>query len=186
MTDQQQAVTSMVKEYANIKTKQIINVSPMIVSDLIDSLNRGCSPGIDGITSEHLTYGKSYELCQHFSRVYSLILSYGIVPEIFRTGIVIPLLKKPTINPNDPTNYRPITLSSVHTKLIEMVIMPNPEISKNQLGFRPDRGASFGISFLHDIVGEVRVTPMLITVLVTVVDPIMVFLVRNVLSWIVQ
>ena len=41
---------------------------------------------------------------------------------------------------------------SVHTKLIEMVIMPNPEISKNQLGFRPDRGASFGIPFLHDIV----------------------------------
>ena len=62
----------------------------MTVSDLIDSLKRGCSPGIDGITSEHLAYGKSYELCQHLSRVYSLILSHGIVPEIFRTGIVIP------------------------------------------------------------------------------------------------
>ena len=109
-------------------------------------------PGIDGITSEHLAYGKSYELCQHLSRVYSLILPHGIVPEIFRTGIVIPLLKKPTLNPNHPTNYRPITLSSVHTKLIEAVIMPTPVISRNQLGFRADRGASFGISFLHDIV----------------------------------
>ena len=30
--------------------------------------------------------------------------------------------------------------------------MPTPVISRNQLGFRADRGASFGISFLHDIV----------------------------------
>ena len=30
--------------------------------------------------------------------------------------------------------------------------MPTPVISRNQLGFRADRGASFGISFLRDIV----------------------------------
>ena len=94
LTDEQQKVISVVKEYSDAKVEQPTIVSPMTVSDLIDSLNRGCSPGIDGITSEHLAYGKSYELCQHLSRVYSLILSHGIVPEIFRTGIVTSLFKR--------------------------------------------------------------------------------------------
>ena len=94
LTAEQQKVISVVKEYTDAKVEQPTIVSPMTVSD---SLKRGCSPGIDGITSEHLAYGKSYELCQHLSRVYSLILSHCIVPEIFRTGIVIPLLKKPTL-----------------------------------------------------------------------------------------
>ena len=38
-------------------------------------------------------------------------------------GTVIPVLKKPTLNASMPENYRPITLSSTHAKMVEMFLI---------------------------------------------------------------
>ena len=35
-----------------------------------------------------------------FSNFYSQIVSHGLVPESFTLGVIIPVLKKPTLNPN--------------------------------------------------------------------------------------
>ena len=44
-----------------------------------------------------------------------------VFPSSFYNGVIIPILKKPTLDPNRPENYRPITLSSVHSKVIESI-----------------------------------------------------------------
>jgi len=61
--------------------------------------------------------------------VFALVLSYainmsflsGTFPRIFKIGYVVPLLKKPGSDVNDPSNYRPIrnlmTISKVFEKL---------------------------------------------------------------------
>ena len=82
---------------------------------------------------------------------YFACLSHGIVPSAVKLGTVIPLLKKPSLDPSDPYNYRPITVSSMHSKLIELSIIPVQEISDTQFGYRPGRGANFAVTLVHDI-----------------------------------
>lgn len=71
-------------------------------------------------------------------------LATGIVPSFWKQSKILPLLKKPSADPNIPTNYRPISLLSAFSKVLEKhvnkVIM---EYAKNhnllhptQLGFR--------------------------------------------------
>jgi hypothetical protein len=126
-------------------------VTPDMLTKLINSLHKGCSPGVDGITTEHLRYGISDMLILRLSQLYNTMFQKLCVPEIFTRGIIIPVLKKPSLNPNLPTSYRPITLSSVHTKIIEMLMLPQCEINDAQLGFRSGRGTTFGCSLLNDI-----------------------------------
>ena len=71
------------------------------------------------------------------------MLTYNYVPTCFSTGVIIPILKKATLDPNIPKNYRPITLSSIYSKLFEAVVMPDVDLNSNQFGFRKGCGTSF-------------------------------------------
>ena len=73
------------------------------------------------------------------------------MPSSFNTGIIVPVLKKATLNPNEPSNYRPITLSSVFSKIAEMIMVPEDRVHDNQFGFRPGRSTSICCAFLNDI-----------------------------------
>ena len=52
---------SYYKDHCSDNKPEIIN--PDKVSRLIDTLRHNASPGIDGVTAEHLQYGKSDILC---------------------------------------------------------------------------------------------------------------------------
>jgi hypothetical protein len=126
------------------------NVTPVTVEKFIDLLKCNCSPGGDGITSEHLAHGKSPTLLLHLSTLYSVILSWCIVPDLLTTGVIVPILKKPTLNPNRPDNFRPITLSSIYSKLLEILVLPEDIAFDSQFGFRQGRGTSFSCALLND------------------------------------
>jgi len=128
-----------------------IAVSAETVSLLIDKLNSNCAPGIDGVTSEHLKHGKSGILCNVLSQLYTCCLSWQIVPSSFNVGVIVPILKKPSLNPNDPGSYRPVTLSSVFSKIIELIMLPQDRVSDNQFGFRKERGTSMACALFNDI-----------------------------------
>ena len=114
-------------------------------------LKRGKAPGLDGIYHEHLIFGNSEVLCASLASLYTGILSTAYVPKLFTTGVIIPVIKKSTLDPNVVKNYRPITISSVHTKAIESFIIPSAEISDNQFGFRENRGTAFACNLLNDV-----------------------------------
>ena len=78
-------------------------------------------------------------------------MSLSIVPNSFSLGVIVPILKKPTLNPNSPDNYRPITLSSTLSKVLEVIMMPADAVSKTQFGFRSGRGTSFACNLLSDV-----------------------------------
>ena len=59
----------------------------------------------------------------HLQLLFRMILQHGFVPRSFGSGISIPLIKDKTGNLNDVDNYRAITLSSVISKLFEMVLL---------------------------------------------------------------
>ena len=120
------------------------------VGEYINKLKGNRSPRIDGVTTEHLRFGKSEPLCHHLANLYSTVISHSIVPTVFTTGIIIPIIKKSTLNPNQSESYRPVTLSSVHTKLIEYLMLPKDNVADTQFGFRQGRGTSMACSLLND------------------------------------
>ena len=140
--------------YAELSNSVIPHViTPDIIAKCIAKLKRNSSPGIDGITAEFIINGKSPNLCKHLSSLYSTMLTYNSVPSIFNTGVMVPILKKPTLNPGIPANYRPIIVSSVFSKLFELIIIPNDTpLCNNQFGFRTGLSVSNGLTLLNDII----------------------------------
>jgi hypothetical protein len=119
---------------------------------VITSLRRSVAPGSDGITAEHLQFGCSEVLCDVLCDIYSMMLSHAIVPSLFKTGVIIPVIKKATCDPNVPKSYRPITLSSLHCKITELLISPSEvDISSLQFGFRSGRGTTMVTSLINDL-----------------------------------
>ena len=62
-------------------------------------------------------------------------LSSGMVPTSFKTATVKPLLKKPTLDPNNLKNYRPISNLPFLSKVLERIVLLQlkPHLSENNL-----------------------------------------------------
>ena len=106
------------------------------IIDAIKSLKKSPSSGYDGITVSHLFHAISDPLIKILCELYSAIITTSTVPDIFAVGIIVPILKKATLCSNDPNNYRPITLSSVHSKIVELSLIPQDTAADTQFGFR--------------------------------------------------
>ena len=75
---------------------------------LIKKLRSGCSPGVDGVRAEHLRHSIGTSLPLHLCLLLTLCLRFGLVPDNFCIGQLIPILKKPQSDPSNAANYRPI------------------------------------------------------------------------------
>ena len=152
-TEDQIRVIESVREKVSFcsSLESSIVISESTIDKFIKTLKGNCSPGSDGVTSEHIKYGKSDILCQCLSTLYSFIISYGVVPSTFTIGVIVPALKKPNLNINDPVNYRPITIGSTFAKLMEMYLLPPDNSCDSQFGFREKRGTDFCCSLINDI-----------------------------------
>jgi hypothetical protein len=127
-------------------------ITPDTIICMINKLNRSCSPGIDGISAEHLYYGNSQSLCKCLSQIYSTILTYHVVPESFTQGVIVPIPKKAGSDPNNTCNYRPITLCSTYAKLMEIYMTPQNNICENQFGFQEGKSTAMACSLLNDVI----------------------------------
>ena len=122
------------------------------IIDAIKSLKKSPSSGYDGITVNHLFHAISDPLIKVLYELYSAIITTSTVPDTFAVGIIVPILKKATLCSNDPNNYRPITLSSVHSKIVELSLIPQDTAAETQFGFRKGRGTATAVSLAHDAV----------------------------------
>ena len=121
------------------------------ISEYIKLLKKGCSPGVDGVTSEHLSYANSNTLRHYLQIVLSCLIQYTVVPNNFATGIIVPVLKRPSLNPNQVENYRPITLGSTYSKLMELFLIPSDNTMTTQFGFKDKRGTDFACGLMNDV-----------------------------------
>lgn len=153
LTAEQESIRNRVQELftTQIHTLEPSTITPHLIKTYIKQLRKNCAPGMDLITAEHLDYGCSPVLCQMLASLYTIMFSHSIVPKSFTVGVIIPIIKKPTLDPNSANSYRPITLSSVLSKLAEKIIMPSPDLSPSQFGFRAGRGTSSACRLLNDI-----------------------------------
>ena len=144
--------------------KPLKNISESDIQTLLKKLELSSSPGIDGVTAEHLIYGNCNILRRHLSVLCSHIFNFTTVPAVLQTGVIVPILKKPTLNPNDPANFRPITVCSIYSKLIELLIDIQDTASDTQYGFREKRGTDLCSVLLNDVISYFKFgkTPLFI------------------------
>ena len=115
-----------------------------LVVKSVKSLRSGSSAGSDNFASyflKNIVARLAYPLC----KVFNMSLSSGEIPSEWRTAIVTPVFKKG--NSQLVTNYRPISLTSCISKVLERIVrdqlyehlMENDLIPKKQHGFVNNR-----------------------------------------------
>ena len=126
LSTEQQMISDEVKgRYAKLSHDLIPhNIDVNLMRTYINKLRKKCAPGYDKVTAEHLQYAASDTFCTALASVYRTIYEYNLVPDVLRVGVIIPILKKPTLDVTAFDNYRPITLCSVYAKLLETMMIP--------------------------------------------------------------
>ena len=138
------------------KTIPTFKVPPLISSDTepvltpdkiveaISEIKLDSAPGPDGIPAILLKRCAT-SLCVPIHLLWSESMSSGIVPSFYKTGFVSPLFKKGSRC--EPSNYRPVTLTSHIVKVYERVVRKhmvhyletNNLLTDKQHGFRSNR-----------------------------------------------
>jgi hypothetical protein len=123
---------------------------------MVGSLKLGKAPGIDGIVAEHVIHasGQCPHLITLIADIFQICSSAGIVPTSFCKGILIPVLKKPHLDPSLAKNYRPITVATTFSKLLEKLILTlSPhQFHGLQFGFVEERGTDMAVALTHDVI----------------------------------
>lgn len=122
------------------------DVSSEQVEGLLHRLHRGKAPGVDGVTSEHLLFGSNPTLLAALARLLTACLTTCTVPASFTKSVVVPLLKNSRLDPNCLDNYRPISITTCASKLLELLILDELLSSFTphdlQFGFVSKRGTA--------------------------------------------
>ena len=93
------------KNYYMLRTNSGFTV-PM-VSKYIQKLKRNSAPAADGITAEHLIYSADSDMVRHITKMLTLCVQFGVVPDNFTNGLLIPIPKKAGCDTSVPKNWRP-------------------------------------------------------------------------------
>lgn len=138
---------------------QEIRITQAAVRKVLWTLDERKSSGPDGIPAIVLKKCAP-ELSPVLTRLFSLSYNSGIVPSSWKVAHVHPIPKKG--DRSDPTNYRPIAITSLLSKVMERVINSqllryleeHQLISDRQYGFRHGRSAGDLLVYLTHRWGE--------------------------------
>jgi hypothetical protein len=115
-------------------------VSHVELRAALDSLARNKSPGVDGLTANHLVAAAADpRVFRYFLDLTDLVLAKGM-PKVLKLSIVVGIFKGAPKDPLSPASMRPVSLVSTLSKLVEIVagarINDELEGSLLQEGFR--------------------------------------------------
>ena len=135
--------------------KSIPDANIEIIERCIKGLKLNKAAGYDGIVTEHIIHSHP-SLVVHIKLLFTMIMRHCYVPEGFGLGVIIPIAKDTRGDLTSSDNYRPITLSSIFSKLFESFLLENysPLLPSDnlQFGFKKKVGCAQPISVLRQII----------------------------------
>ena len=141
------------------------------VQTLIHKLEFGKSAGPDGICAEALKCAHD-QLSVLLSLCFTLFLSHGYLPPKLIETTIVPIIKNKCGNISSSSNYRPIALATIISKLLESILLLKCEeylcTSANQFGFKTAHGTELCIYTLREYIELYRKRST--TVFVTFLD----------------
>ena len=67
------------------------------------------------------------------------------MPQSMTKSVLVPVIKDKNKRGNDNCNYRPICISNICSKLVEVVLFNRMQTSFNQFGFKPMHGTELRV-----------------------------------------
>ena len=134
-----------------------IELHYVCINKVLKSLDPSKAAGPDGLPSRYLKLIAD-ELIPSLFLLFSASLKQGRIPADWKRAMITPIFKKGLRN--DPTNYRPISLTSIIYKVLERIIyshiMSNLEynnvLNNAQFGFQQRRSADLQLlQTVHDL-----------------------------------
>ena len=117
-------------------------VTASTVTKLISRLNNTKALGVDNLPTDVWKKGV-ISLAGPIARLCNLSLASGIVPDMFKKAIVIPVYKGHGKSKNDPGSYRPISILPAISKILEMAVRDDLLEWFDHSGFLPDSQFGF-------------------------------------------
>ena len=106
---------------------------------LLQKLPLNKSPGPDCISAKHLLYADE-SLRFFLSELFNMCIVHGYIPNSCLNTTIVPICKKKNGNMSDTSNYRPVAVATVVSKLLEHFILsyisPFLGTTDNQFGFK--------------------------------------------------
>ncbi|KAK3518002.1 hypothetical protein QTP70_030316 [Hemibagrus guttatus] len=115
--------TSPTSHNQHSATPSLTQLSTVAAEEVLQ-ITRSCNPTtcpLDPIPSAMLQT-ISPDLLPFITTVINGSLTSGHVPTAFKKARVIPILKKPALDPSDISNYRPVSLLSFLSKILQCVV----------------------------------------------------------------
>lgn len=109
------------------------------VKDALKNVKLGKACGFDQLYGEHLRYAHQ-RLHVLLALLFNTFVIHGHIPSEFMDTILVPLVKDKNGNLSDKDNYRPLALTCILSKILEILILNRYRdllaTSDNQFGFK--------------------------------------------------
>jgi exonuclease III len=150
-------------ELEEIRKNSVVFKEPIDLEELndaIDQVNTKSAPGDDNI---HNIYFRKMpvKFKSHIVRLFNLSLEHSIIPNDWKKSLITMIGKKAQ-DPSNPDNYRPISLTSCFSKLLERIVSnriykfveSNNLLHETQSGFRKNRSTIDNLTLLTQKIVE--------------------------------
>ena len=110
--------------YNNVCYEPDIEVSHADITSGIEGLANNKSCGLDGVSAEHLKHS-SNRIVPMLAMCFTGFFIHGMLPPSMIYVVLVPIVKDKRASVCSTSNYRPIALASIMSKLLEKIIL-NP------------------------------------------------------------
>jgi hypothetical protein len=139
----------------NVESDPSMKVSPAQVSHCISTLELDKAAGLDGLSAEALLYSHP-RLNTLLSLCFNTCFSHGSIPMRLLDTFIIPVLKNKCGDITDQNNYRPIAITNVLSKVLELLILERCEsylyTTDNQFGFKRKHSVDMCVYILNEVI----------------------------------
>ena len=118
-------------------------------------LKTGKSAGLDNVQAEHFKFADTRLICL-LTMLFNSIVSHGYMPPNLMKSVIVPIIKDKRGQVTDKNNYRPIAMTSVSSKILELLILERYSdalsTTHNQFGFKEAHGTDLCIFTLKQVI----------------------------------